>query len=306
MTRSIISEEQVNRTVLMGKPIRESGRVLGVNPFTLYDALERADKIPLWLEKRKKIEESKKSEQKEKEEAHQKLVDTLAHYTLSVASKSGFASQKALEYFFRNNYVRKNWFSREKFEKMVRLFKAYDEARSKGERLSIYQLAEISGLFFVRAGEILRKVGLKSMYHPYIPKKKKNVRNILGEERRESIKRAFYTDMTIKDLSYFLGLPFWTIKYHFQLLGKRGDKTIWIFQAGFACSSEDRLDYRRASKIYEAIYAGFSSEEICEYAEVSDRARQYAIENRKGIEEKIVMTLREIFKDESIDKPYLD
>ena len=66
---------------------------------------------------------------------------------------------------------------------------------------------------------------------------------------------------------------------------------------------KDQLTYRSASQIYETLDAGFFQKEINE--SYNEEIVNYAFLKRDEIQRHIVRSLKQLFLDKHIDKPYI-
>lgn len=114
-------------------------------------------------------------------------------------------------------------------------------------------------------------------------------RRVASKEKREVIKRAFYVDMSVADIAYFLEVQCSVVQSYFRVIGKRNERP-YIKTIGF--NSKDRLSYRRATQIYEAEDARFNASEISELLDLILGIVSYALENKEKIERKIVEALQ--------------
>ena len=177
-------------------------------------------------------------------------------------------------------------------EKLISLFQTYEDCCKTGMKKSYLELGEISGMHPVTIGKILRKLSLPSLYWNY---------TLLTDDERKviasAIKRLKQNSIAIssKDLEYYLKLS--PIYESLSIKNVRS----W-FDVGW-----QKLSYRTASQIYEAVDAGFNMNETLQYADTTIEKYEFALRNRnrgERIEKKIIQFLRVIFSKEKIKKPY--
>ncbi len=281
------AREICDNMIREGRLLKEIGEELNVSKEAVRKYVQKTEQYDIWS---KAKEENRKNEKRAKQE----LVDVLLARAYRLASGQGFAYQKAFEHYLRNR-IAFAYITEKRFERLVRLFSVYKKAEEEGNKLSLEELAEKTGFCsYPNVGGVLKIARLKPMHGT-------KERRVITREKKEKLKRAFYVDINCGDLSYFLGMHPNVIWQSFKRIGERERKPDCIKIFSFS----ERLNYRIASRIYEADDAGFSPREICEYAECSDRVRQYAIENKEDIKAKIVGALKTIFPDKEIKKPYL-
>ncbi len=176
-------------------------------------------------------------------------------------------------------------------QKLIKLFETYQRAEQSGERVSLKELGDESGMSHVHVSRILSRVGLESFFWKCEHKPR------LTSEQKRTIRSLA---MNSRDISFFSGYSQPTISkinslYSGRILekfgGKFGGKTI--------------LNYRIASQVYEAQDAGFNEPEICELLDRDERVIQYAIEHRPKVEKTIIKAIRVFHPDKKVNKPYL-
>jgi hypothetical protein len=97
------------------------------------------------------------------------------------------------------------------------------------------------------------------------------------------------------------------------------NKTVWRYldkmpprenYAGEICrvkntGAENRLTHIKAIKAYEAMDAGFTRAEICEYAGISSDVLVVARDRKEELEKVYVSAIKTIFDASDHDKPYV-
>lgn len=215
----------------------------------------------------------------------------------------------ALDYFY--NQRRRDSRKVKLLGKLLSLAKTYAEAEDKGERLSYQELGDRCELHFVRTGQLLSRIGLRSM-HWNIESRTK-----VTPSQKEAIKNSYFTSFSAPDLGYFLDLPAHLIAQHFTALkkirGRRGQVKICLQGSntfGSGPYGGDFLNYRRASQVYELDdcaqreSASFTPEELGEGIGINPKLVVYARENRPVIEREIKRLLTILFPGEEPNKPY--
>src|SRR3989344_4020138 len=100
-----------------------------------------------------------------------------------------------------------------------------------------------------------------------------------------------------RDIAYFVGLPDHFPKAYFAKKSSKNPAEAFI--------SGSLLTYRLASQVYEAQDLGFTPAEIAELVDARIKTISFAIAQRISIERPIIDALREVYKDNKHDKPYV-
>jgi len=261
-----------------------------------------------WREKRDKVI-AKEKEEREKSKSdrvqllseRKNLVDLLNERFWERACDQGIAYEKAVQYDLMR---RVNSANKIPLGKLITLFKTYYEAKEQDIKLSLDELGKASDISPQYVGEILKEVGERAMF-------KVSPRIVTSPYKKEAIKRSYNLKMNYTDIAYFLGLKRHvvaqnTIKW-FGDRRKYPDQIIKFSRSGL---TKDRSRYYKltfplASQVYEALDAGFTKEEACEYAHVSKRIFNIAVKKRESISEKIVEALKVLYPDKNYQTPFL-
>ncbi len=238
-----------------------------------------------WEKKRneKKLEIVK--ERKKINEEKQGLVNLIYLYGKEKAKKSGFAYEKAGEYYFTVNNSFK--FS---FEKLVKLYSRYKELVDNDIKFSYNSLGKELGIGPAITYTYLNDVGLNS--GRYSEK--------VSENKIKLIKRALNLNMGVSDIAYFTNINDSTISFYKQRSEHHKRKLFYIYYG-----KNEMINYRTASKTYEALDLKFSKKEVIELLDLKEKAFDYLKENRKKIETKIISDLKVLYPDKTVEKPYL-
>jgi len=190
----------------------------------------------------------------------------------------GMGYKNALEYDLKRK-IRGNKIP---LENLIELFQAYERANHNGQKLSLEELGDISGISLMSSKRILKTAGLKPMYGSWNKKS-------IPESKKQSIRKAFYLDLPVSDIADILNVPSPVINQTWCNMRKTQDepqiKNNWIkrFELG---SSNRTLTYRLANKIYEEQDLGFNGEEIDELLDTTEEVRTYALSHKESIEAK--------------------
>lgn len=206
------------------------------------------------------------------------------------------ALEKAIEYYFSRKQKRLEGPTPIiQFEKIYSLFSSYFEAQQEGTPLALSDLGELSNIQTNTVGNILRRADLKPMHYPAHKK-----RIVTSPEKKQAIDRSYNLEMNAPDIAYFIGVSPWIVSQRFNDIGKRG-KPHFI-----ANLTKGRLDYRKASQIYEAQDLEFTEEQISELLDTHPDLVSHALQNESTIETKIIEALDTIYPETQHQKPYLD
>ncbi len=291
--------EKVGELAKQGLTLERIGNSVGVKRERARQLLHKAGYHKIWQEAKEKIkrEQEKEKEEKESEEQQRKeilgtLVSSLETRVSQLAKKEGWVYEKAVEYKRLIPRTHKTHYS---FDELVKLFKAYEDARNNGVRVSLEEFGERFDLWAADVGKIFRRVGVKPMYG-----KIENMTR-LSKEEIKVLERGFPLGMSDPDIAYFVGVPHHAAQQRFTKRDKRRKVNPFIKRFGRG----KRITYRSASQIYEALDLGFTQQETIELFDTTQEVANYVIEKRKKIEPKIINTLRVLSNDNNIDKPYL-
>lgn len=223
-----------------------------------------------------------------------RLVAALKTHAIQRAYKESRAMQKFVDYYL--NARRPLGIPIQKFGKFLRLYK---DAEDSGTKPSMEELAAQSGIGLV-SYRVLKIFGLETPYG--------RVRRFhrIPPEKKQAIERAYYTDMPLSDIAFFLGLAQFNVQHNMQrIFGDTGTRKQYIEQ--FTVSdSGGYFSYRHASQIYEAQGLGFNEGEIAYLFDIKPRAVQYAMQHRQKIGQGIITALDVLYPDVKHEKPYLN
>lgn len=226
---------------------------------------------------------------KVREEPYHRLSGLVKLILQEKAEIEPWAVKKAVNYFLRVKHESKN----SSFEKILEVFKVYEEAKNKGEKQGLWKLGKRVGLAGTTYWRILKLGGVEPMYGSIENRVPKNY-------RMKACLRGVKTHLLDYDIAYFLGLP-----KHLPSLRYR-QKGISKEQGGlFRDLEKYKITYRLASQIYEARNAGFKRNEIAELCNLNQKIVDYVIEDRRELEKKIVNELRILFNDKKVKRPYV-
>ncbi len=252
-----------------------------------YSYLQRTGQHLTW-----KSASRTRREKYKKQKAQEKIIETLEEMIIKKALNSSEAYQKAATYkrlFPHTTYD---------FSTLVRLFDVYCEAREKQEKLSYRKISEKTGLVFSEVGRVLHRVGLSSM------NKYENPRKRISSRQSIWITRGFESQLSASDVAYFLGMPPYVVRQRYNKL-RKARKSERHFSR-FQCKVKT-ITAHQASLIYEADdhQIGFSNHELSALINEDEDAIQWIHAQRLYIEPIIVNSLKTIFNDSSLTRPYL-
>ena len=172
------------------------------------------------------------------------------------------------------------------------MYHAYFTADEAGEEIPINELAKRAG--FNNGGEIqghLKRIGLRPLCWEKHP---------LTQEQEQMVNRASYTDFSAEDICYFGEIRTSFTSVAQKLGGRKRQDPI------FTSLKKAGLTYRLASQIYYALDNNYSQRKICEILPTLTGERiERALDMRSEVEPRIIMNLRKMTGDKSINKSYL-
>lgn len=197
------------------------------------------------------------------------------------AKGKGFAYQKAVEYVRSLKHIVSGGIP-SRSDHLIQLFERYERAINSGEKVSLQKLGE--GLFEYPStiSRILKRVGLEPLYGTM-------KREVVQQDKRELINRAFYSDMSAPDIAYYLQVKCYNVYDNFKKKEKRKNVINSLAPGGI------HLPNRLASQIYEAEDLGFKPEEIEDLLDAKEKILHYALENRGILETSIIGRLKFLF-----------
>ncbi|MDO8508227.1 MAG: hypothetical protein Q7S27_00925 [Nanoarchaeota archaeon] len=292
---------EVDELIEQGLALEVIGNKVGVTGEAIRQYINSSDQYDNWV--RKRIENTGLDNRDKHFGGVNKLYELQYSFLSSVkkrikqlVEKESFATQKAIEYLLS---YKKHYDQNYSFSKLYNIFKRYEMAIKKGEKLSLEELGKEEGIFKTQIGQILNRVGLE----PLFGKVKMEIK--YRGERSEATIRGFYTDFSGEDIAYFLNLPGWIPRNRFKEKGKHRDKKNWSLKQFGSRSSTVHLTYSLASEMYEAEDAGFSRDEIRELTETKSEVVDYTLSERKEIEPKIIDGLKILYYGSIVRKPYV-
>ncbi len=243
-----------------------------------------------WIEKRKLIATTGRfSNKEEKIKLQNRFLSTFRARIEELAREEDWATQKAVEYLHSLKVRSEKNYS---FDLLYSIFKKYEEAQKKGEKLTLEELGEEVGFITPQVSRILARVGLEPLYGGKVRAKKAKI---------DAVKRGFGLDLSTEDVGYFLEYRSNNVGEMFRHIGSRGKTRFEIDKLG-----REYLTNRLASQIYEAQDASLNEDETAEYFGVSYDIVEYALAIRhEGIEKKLIKNLRILFNDKGVKTPYV-
>lgn len=239
--------------------------------------------------------EKKRNERgnKLKEENLQKssvIIPFFKRYLIKRIGDLSWPEQKAFAYLSSLKYIRINGpIQTHSFETLTKLFEVYSQAKASGENISFKKIGEQLRISPMEIRRVLKSVGEHSLYweQTYRPR--------ISYTEKQAIERGIKeTVFSLQDLAYFLDRPG---IFNFYCSKKRENP---IFRR------RKTFSYSLASQIYEAQDLGFKPEEIAELLGKKVKKVNLISEKREEIEESLIESLRRLYGDQTIDKPYVD
>ena len=278
----------IDTLIEKGSDLMEMAEKTGLTHQRISQYLEETGQHGHWRECREKVLPLTKSQQQE-------FLFLLEQRIVKLAVQQGWAYQKTVE------YLQKRHGTSIPAKTLLSLFEGYQYALEKGVKLSLQEFAQCTNLWLKTVHQIFLTVGVPAMYgelniHP------------TPLEKKKAMERAYHRlKMNSPDVAYFLQLPWWVVNQKYQRLGgkrRTGLKYLKSFGQGRKGEGRPILTYRRASQIYEAQDAKFTTTEIQEYAGTTENVIDYAREHRPEIESKIIKALRVLYPREKVNTPY--
>ncbi len=189
-------------------------------------------------------------------------------------------------------------------ERLMPCLTRFYEGRFSGQKQTLREIVQDSGLGKTQFGRILRKLGEEPDFKT--PRKKS-----LTSEQKKTLELAATTPFSNADISYFLNLNRGTVDSHYgkKRVIRGGLKKQRIIHFGTpekngGAGKGKQLTYSLASKILQRMDDGISGQEIMRTLGILDLVYDYVEENRVDIKHFITYFLRKIFPDKNPEKPY--
>ncbi len=297
---SLSRRPEIDAPLEEGKAITEMAKAAKISRQAVDQYLKRTGQHKAWKEKRREVKQAKQTAIQAQDLEHFRFCSVLKARANQSAEEKGWAYQKAWEY--RSSLC---WLPEDAipFKSLLTLFRRYERAKEKEEKLSLEELAE--GLFTPGryAGHILERVGIEPMHWTF-------ERHLVHYEKKLAINRAarYLPRISCADIGYFLDLPRYIVSQHPAMKEKKRGKEsgtkriIKMFSEGKGKVSV--LTYRLSSQIYKAKAAGFNQEETAELLDTTPQIVQYAHQHRQEIAPVIERTLRVLYPNEKVSRPY--
>ena len=197
------------------------------------------------------------------------LLGLLKNSVLRRAAGSSWAEQKAIEYHLSLRHHYKSY----KLDTLVELFRIYDHAKNKGEKLTLEELGDKVGLHFVSVGKIFQRVHVEPMYgaHPR-----------LNNKERQKVVEALELGVSGADITYFSSIPHEFILALYRGSIRRNGKAYARFS-----EKEGYIPLRIACDVYEAVDLEFTPAEISVLFERKEAFVRRVVAQREVIEPRI-------------------
>ena len=290
--KALVKERREKLPILIneGKSLKEIGDYFSVGHVMAGYLVKGYGYHNLYETKKSELKQLRTKTILETIEERTNYVSMLKQYEEQLAKESSFAERKTWEYL----QLRPKRGTRTVTNKqLLKLFRTYEKASLKGEKLSLYDLEKETGITFPTVGRILREVNLDRMY-----------RNIEKNDRisaweKDAILFSVYLNMNSADISYFLHLPKSVVHNQWKKLGKIPNNSQIKRFSGYKI-----LNYSLASQIYESNDLGFDIKETSYLLDIKENIISYALDNRKTISKTIIETLNTLYPEEDIKIPY--
>jgi len=270
---------EIDALVEQGLSLNQIGAAGGYTRERARQYIHATNQYKCWKEKRRNLKEMKKTDEQRKKLLRQ-LVSLLELRILELSEQRSWADKKAVE------YKRLKPRTPCSLDYLTTLFKTYEEAETKGIKLSLHRLGVIIGIRSTLVGRILESVHVKPMY-------RKISRTITPKEKREMIERGFHIPLTNVDIGYFIGVPRYIVSHVFTKMGHR-------------CNIHgEQVSCRVASQIYECLDLGFTTQETCELLDTREKIVDYVKEVRNILGGRIITALQVLLNNKNINTPYL-
>ncbi len=229
---------------------------------------------------RKKFEaarDKRKETEKEGKKQQRQILVSFLYQSVMQRAKQDPAMEKAVQYYFSRCYTP----SFGSLERYYALFQAYDHARNKEKKLSVNELAKKSGVHASSVGRILKTVGEKPMYgmkdrHALTSYEKKIVQNAIRMD----------TQLGYREMETITGISWFVFNQTARREGIQHARARNLLYQNL--NQNEKVTYKKALDLYEALDAGFSAAEARAYAGIkTDKGYAIALEKRTDLEAKV-------------------
>jgi len=284
----ILCREDTIEMLKKGVPLAEIGRLRRTTRQAVWGFAKHTGNYEMWKRrvKRNRLIANKREQLKKRVIKLWENKEAL-EINRMLASR-GWAAEKTVEY--RTKVPRSTY----SWKQLYKIFRRYEKALNEGKKLSLSKLGKKSGINFPQVGRMLKIVELKPIsgtIDDFVLESRKK-REVLLERSLQ------VTYMTGKDIAYFLRLTGDIVNAYSRKHGKETNAKM------IKSTQNERLSYKKASKIYAAADDGKSIKQIVSALGIERRLVSYAWTHRKKIAPLIVNALN-IFYDKKFDKPYL-
>ncbi|MBS3089918.1 hypothetical protein J4461_03510 [Candidatus Pacearchaeota archaeon] len=174
---------------------------------------------------------------------------------------------------------------------IVRLFRIYKKGMDEGKKYTLNEMSQKSGLHSAsESRNLLGRVGLKALNAT-------RTNNRYSESVKKALRNSADLPISDSDLAYFLGIKDSPMQQYRGNSPFNENRTI-------RPGNMKAISYEKASKIYEAIDAGFTLEETAEYSNSQLKAVNYVLENRSELEKILINVLHRLYPERNIINPY--
>ncbi len=288
---------EVDVLITEGKSLGEIGRTVKLTRERIRQYINATGQYEQWRKAREQRKEEQKTLEEHIDQQRTHILFLLKERMKILAKKDSWAAEKAVECWLNNKRYNEHSHS---LETLLTILTRYEKAKNRGECLSLEQLGEGLSLWPSSIGIVLRKVGVEPMYG-------KRERKLTPQATKEALQRVHpilsLTNMSMTDISYFLGIPNYIVQQHHARYGitqKRPKRAL--------CRDGKHGRYLTnaiASIIYKALDSGLSERKIAATLEVRPSFIDKAKELRPSIQPTIIQTLQILYNTRKIKTPYL-
>ncbi|MDO8628237.1 MAG: hypothetical protein Q7R56_00600 [Nanoarchaeota archaeon] len=177
------------------------------------------------------------------------------------------------------------------------LFTRYFELQQQGKKEGLWELGKNVGISGTNVKDIFERVGLPPINYWTCKSQPRKI----TKKRNKRIAHAYtHTPLCVEAIAHYEDMQKINIQAIMQRYGKQ-QPTTTNRTLGPTCNA----GHHHASRIYEALDAGFAKQELEELLDENPWVIEYATTQRETIEPIIINALRILKQDSNIKKPYL-
>ncbi|GEM_PF-2178658 len=268
--------ERLEEFVTQGVSQGEIAAHFGVRPQMISLLIRQRNLDAQWEAAQQAQQKERGSEQTDLHRERQNFVSFLYQVTLQRAHDDP-TMEKAVQYYFSRRYTPASG----SLERYYALFQVYDHAQNKGKKLSVNELAKKSGISFPHVSRILKTVGEEPMYGM-------KDRHVLTSREKKIVQNAIRMDTLLgyKEMETVTGISWFVFNRTAHREGIQHARARNLLYENF--NQNEKVTYKKALDLYEALDAGFSAAEARAYADIkTDKGYAIALEKRTDLEAKV-------------------